>query len=56
VPAVGYEYEVGAQQFEGARLGFGWQVLRASEASARKKLGTRAPGAEVVIDYNPRRP
>ena len=56
MPAVGYEYEVGAQQFEDARLGFGWQVLRVSEASARKKLGTLASGAEVAIDYNPQRP
>jgi hypothetical protein len=31
-------------------------VLRASEASARKELGTLAPGADVVIYDNPRRP
>ena len=55
-PTVRYAYEVAGRQLDGSRLRFGPQALRGSERKARQALGGLAPGAEVVIYYNPRRP
>ena len=52
-PAVRYVYQVGTERLEATRLGFGWEAAHRSKERAREELGALAPGAEVVVYYNP---